>query len=1187
MIMEYAEGGELFDYIIKKDHLSEDEARHIYHQIIDAIDYMHQMGICHRDLKPENILFDSTHTNIKIIDFGLSNLYYTNLNPFNDAQSSYEECDRDLLETPCGSPGYAPPEMVLGFSYNGLLTDIWSSGIILYAMLCGSFPFDDDSEQVLYSKIIKGFFEFPSEIYLTKEAKNLIKKILVVNPNRRANIEEIKNDPWFNKGYIPIYGLFLPIQEIPIDDAIIFEMEKYGYKKEEIIKNVKNNRHNEITTFYYLLVKKFSRNGIDIVNDLVSPSFTKYILAQNEKIKEYKNCRILINLKLIFEKLKLEENIKGEKGLSKEKGKEKDKDKDKKSKNEKKEIKLENEKEKEKAKENEEGNIKIIHEMRKQYKMEEKKRNKNNEEIEILSYDNKNCHKKNKDMLKEDININKHLSNISQRNENDSKNLSNTNRNKIKENQIKNVKNIILRKDKKFKKMKISDKKEAFKNYLKKKKINNNNNLEKNIRSQKKSELATSINQKQTGFFNISFPYQESEISGTLASSLQKEKYNFQGVNSSRLYTDRSNLDKYKQNIKTIAKKVNLPLYQKFKLNCKENIKNLNNKRKNKTNYHYINKVVKNSKALSFNVYTMNKNIKLKNIDNTNNSIKNILSKKEFLKNISIKKEKGDMSYRQLYKEKKLFENNLSRILNSSEGKLNSNSIGKNKIQANNQYSTRNKNNNNNSKSNKSNKSNKSYQKQKNNGDILEKKFYFKKIKKYRIENKDRTVQDLRFNSNKSNDNKNNINFSININLNLNQIKNQREKTTTEQNKYKKTIKSFKGIKLDLKHIGNNSQTYNGSYWTNSEKNNFDNVFKRKQDKNNYNVKTTKNIMNKISFNYNKQIKNESHSKDENINKKIDDSYFKNQEKNQKSFQIKNQKYNNFTNSLSKIIPLLKSMNSMKTKSLKKGNTNNFNPFNRKTITLSNNSNSIVINRTNLNLNQNKSTIRQNPKIEKIKQKQKLLNLKHLKNISDNSYSKEIPLSKSNLIEKAKLNMKKSPINMKMNPLNLKVFINGQKNLNIYKSLTMRGDQNNNNILFNMKQESSKNKNKANKTNKNNNIFNKDEKCVIKGITKISPNKNNINNDAIYDISPFKMKDILFKIFPKNNITIIQKSIKGNYFTFHCIKGEIQFIIELLQIKGNNNILLQMKFTSGNQKEFISIRNQILGIINSYLKENM
>ena len=83
MIMEYAEGGELFDYIIKKDHLSENETRNIFHQLIDTIDYMHQMGICHRDLKPENILFDSSHKYIKIIDFGLSNLYYTkNINDY-------------------------------------------------------------------------------------------------------------------------------------------------------------------------------------------------------------------------------------------------------------------------------------------------------------------------------------------------------------------------------------------------------------------------------------------------------------------------------------------------------------------------------------------------------------------------------------------------------------------------------------------------------------------------------------------------------------------------------------------------------------------------------------------------------------------------------------------------------------------------------------------------------------------------------------------------------------------------------------------------------------------------------------------------------------------------------------------------------------------------------------------------
>jgi serine/threonine protein kinase len=113
MIMEYAEGGELFNYIIDKGYLSEDESRYIFQQMIDAIYYLHKMGICHRDLKPENILFDSKDKKrIKIIDFGLSNLY------INSNQI------KDLHETPCGSQGYAPPEMNLGKKYEGLMTDL-------------------------------------------------------------------------------------------------------------------------------------------------------------------------------------------------------------------------------------------------------------------------------------------------------------------------------------------------------------------------------------------------------------------------------------------------------------------------------------------------------------------------------------------------------------------------------------------------------------------------------------------------------------------------------------------------------------------------------------------------------------------------------------------------------------------------------------------------------------------------------------------------------------------------------------------------------------------------------------------------------------------------------------------------------------------------------------------------------
>ena len=428
--MEYAEGGELFDYIIKKDHLSEDETRNIFHQIIDAIDYMHNLGISHRDLKPENILLDSSHTKIKIIDFGLSNLYFTfnniyDMENINYDKNSFNDLDIELLQTPCGSPGYAPPEMVLGYSYNGLLTDIWSSGIILFAMLCGSFPFDDECEQILYSKIVKGEYTFPSDITLSDEAKNLVNKILVVNPYYRANISDIKNDPWFKKDYQPIYGLFLPIQEIPIDNLIIEEMEKNGYEREEIIQNVKNNRHNEITTFYYLLVNKFSRSGFESVNDLISPCFTKYILEQNDKIKDIKNYKYLINLKSIFEALRFDEAKKMvnkiELEMIKKKGKEsikeiyKNKDFDIISsivKKEKKREKIkEKENEQEKGKENEKEDEKEIEkekekeEEKKEGKEKEKENRKEKEKIKEKGKEKEKQKEKEKEKKKEDIRI--------------------------------------------------------------------------------------------------------------------------------------------------------------------------------------------------------------------------------------------------------------------------------------------------------------------------------------------------------------------------------------------------------------------------------------------------------------------------------------------------------------------------------------------------------------------------------------------------------------------------------------------------------------------------------------------------------------------------------------------------------------------------------------------------------------
>ena len=302
--MEYAEGGELFNYIIQKGYLSEDESREIFQQLIDGIYYLHQMGICHRDLKPENILFDTKDKKrIKIIDFGLSNLYiYSNSNK-----------NKNLLETPCGSPGYAPPEMVFGIKYDGIMTDIWSCGIILYAMMMGCLPFDDKDEEKLYKKIIEGKYEYPDDVVITEEAKNFIDSLLVIDPKYRANINDIKKNKWFLKNYKPSFGLFISICEIPVSNEIIKEMLKMGYKKNKIIENIKNNDHNNLTTIYYLLVKQKIKKGIEIESDLISNHFKEYIKKQNNYI--IKNNLRPLSLKEIIEQKeekkeeKKEENI--------------------------------------------------------------------------------------------------------------------------------------------------------------------------------------------------------------------------------------------------------------------------------------------------------------------------------------------------------------------------------------------------------------------------------------------------------------------------------------------------------------------------------------------------------------------------------------------------------------------------------------------------------------------------------------------------------------------------------------------------------------------------------------------------------------------------------------------------------------------------------------------------------------
>lgn len=186
MVLEYVNGGELFDKIASRGKLPEKEGRRLFQQLIDGVSYCHDKGVFHRDLKLENILIDGKG-NLKVSDFGLSAL------PQHFGSDG-------LLHTTCGSPNYVAPEILANRGYNGATADVWSCGVILYVILTGYLPFDDRNLAVLYQKITRGDVQIPK--WLSPGAQKMIKRILDPNPITRITIAEIKADPWFNQGYV-------------------------------------------------------------------------------------------------------------------------------------------------------------------------------------------------------------------------------------------------------------------------------------------------------------------------------------------------------------------------------------------------------------------------------------------------------------------------------------------------------------------------------------------------------------------------------------------------------------------------------------------------------------------------------------------------------------------------------------------------------------------------------------------------------------------------------------------------------------------------------------------------------------------------------------------------------------------------------------------------------------------------
>uniref|UniRef100_A0A8I6Z4N6 non-specific serine/threonine protein kinase n=1 Tax=Hordeum vulgare subsp. vulgare TaxID=112509 RepID=A0A8I6Z4N6_HORVV len=186
IILELITGGELFDKIARQGKIRENEARKYFQQLIDAIDYCHSKGVYHRDLKPENLLLDS-RGNLKVSDFGLSTLSQNGVG---------------LLHTTCGTPNYIAPEVLSNDGYDGSAADIWSCGVILYVLMAGYLPFEENDLPTLYDKITAAQFSCPD--WFSPGAKSMIQRILDRNPKTRITIEEIRADPWFKKNYVAL-----------------------------------------------------------------------------------------------------------------------------------------------------------------------------------------------------------------------------------------------------------------------------------------------------------------------------------------------------------------------------------------------------------------------------------------------------------------------------------------------------------------------------------------------------------------------------------------------------------------------------------------------------------------------------------------------------------------------------------------------------------------------------------------------------------------------------------------------------------------------------------------------------------------------------------------------------------------------------------------------------------------------
>ena len=280
VVMEYVPGGELFELVNEARGFDETTCRRYFRQIIDGVEYCHQNLVTHRDLKLENILIDEKGV-IKIADFGLSNFMK----------------DGQFLKTSCGSLHYAAPEIVLGVQYTGAEIDIWSCGVILFAMLTGSLPFEDENKAVIVEKITKGTFSIPSNV--SPEARDLISKMIRVNPVHRISIPEIKRHPWFmssDQSSFVLKDYTNKDETQKVNDFVLgklLELEGFDYKGlqvAEIREAIKMKRNYSFVIGYELLHKDYMKDISTVEshqNQLFFGPIKNYLDTYQKEVNSY------------------------------------------------------------------------------------------------------------------------------------------------------------------------------------------------------------------------------------------------------------------------------------------------------------------------------------------------------------------------------------------------------------------------------------------------------------------------------------------------------------------------------------------------------------------------------------------------------------------------------------------------------------------------------------------------------------------------------------------------------------------------------------------------------------------------------------------------------------------------------------------------------------------------------------